>query len=332
MPIRVLCPSCSSTVNAPDSAAGKRAKCPKCQAVMLLPEAEPAEEEFDVVDEPVPPKRSRGDEDDRPVKKTKSSRKIVVEEEDEDEDDIRPKKKSRRREDDDEDDRPRKKGQKKKAGPPLGLLIGGGVALLLLLAGGTYFLFFTGGDANPANPKEREVAKAKAINWVPFSAPDGSYSTAFPEGAPTEETLESLARQSGNKNANPEDVKRGMEMMKAIGVVMTGWSRTHENHKYLVMVISVPPAMAKQMTPDAIMKQGQQQGSDKIMAESDFSFGGLEGKEVLSRDQNRNVWQLLRFGSATPGKIVVLMVETEAELKADNANAKAFFEKFQWKK
>jgi DNA-directed RNA polymerase subunit M/transcription elongation factor TFIIS len=37
--MRIRCPSCRATLNAPDSAAGKRARCPECRAEMQIPPA-----------------------------------------------------------------------------------------------------------------------------------------------------------------------------------------------------------------------------------------------------------------------------------------------------
>ncbi len=42
MPIEVSCPSCSHRLRAPDTAAGKRVKCPKCKSVIQVPAAESA--------------------------------------------------------------------------------------------------------------------------------------------------------------------------------------------------------------------------------------------------------------------------------------------------
>ncbi|MBN9518901.1 hypothetical protein J0H58_10345 [bacterium] len=39
MPIPVVCANCQTRLNAPDAAAGKKVKCPKCQAVMAVPAA-----------------------------------------------------------------------------------------------------------------------------------------------------------------------------------------------------------------------------------------------------------------------------------------------------
>ncbi len=53
MAISVACPECRAKLNAPDVAAGKRVKCPKCQALVAVPAAEsPA---FEVIDEPAAP-------------------------------------------------------------------------------------------------------------------------------------------------------------------------------------------------------------------------------------------------------------------------------------
>jgi hypothetical protein len=40
MPISVHCPQCGKKLNAPDSAAGKRARCPQCKTILTLPAAD----------------------------------------------------------------------------------------------------------------------------------------------------------------------------------------------------------------------------------------------------------------------------------------------------
>ena len=39
MPITVFCPNCGKKLKAPDTAAGRKAKCPQCQTVLTLPAA-----------------------------------------------------------------------------------------------------------------------------------------------------------------------------------------------------------------------------------------------------------------------------------------------------
>lgn len=41
MPIQVTCPSCHATLKTADSSAGKRAKCPKCDGIIQIPELAP---------------------------------------------------------------------------------------------------------------------------------------------------------------------------------------------------------------------------------------------------------------------------------------------------
>ena len=126
MPITVLCPGCSTRLTAPDSAAGKNVKCPKCQVLMALPAAAPPpppeeEPEFEVVEPPArqPPVKAREEDDDddkpTPIKMKREERNR----DDEDDDDDRPSRRRRRDDDDDdddEDDRPwRKKWRKSRA-------------------------------------------------------------------------------------------------------------------------------------------------------------------------------------------------------------------------
>jgi hypothetical protein len=52
MPIQVACSSCSRQFNAPDSAAGKKAKCPNCHGTIEIPSTLPVDEVFDAEEEP----------------------------------------------------------------------------------------------------------------------------------------------------------------------------------------------------------------------------------------------------------------------------------------
>jgi predicted RNA-binding Zn-ribbon protein involved in translation (DUF1610 family) len=54
VPIQVTCPSCKGSFNAPDNAAGKRAKCPTCGGVIQIP-TPAAEEILEAEPEPVSP-------------------------------------------------------------------------------------------------------------------------------------------------------------------------------------------------------------------------------------------------------------------------------------
>src|SRR5439155_653854 len=41
MPVRVTCPTCSASLRIPDEAAGKKVRCPKCQAMFPTPRPAP---------------------------------------------------------------------------------------------------------------------------------------------------------------------------------------------------------------------------------------------------------------------------------------------------
>jgi len=60
MSIRIVCASCSATLSAPDTAAGKVIRCPKCGASVNLPKLKAS-----------PPPAAPDDEDERPRKKSR---------------------------------------------------------------------------------------------------------------------------------------------------------------------------------------------------------------------------------------------------------------------
>ena len=65
MPIKVKCRTCGSAFNAPDSAAGKKTKCPKCGGIIEIPEPAPPEPDplGDIFDAEVAPQWGFDDED-----------------------------------------------------------------------------------------------------------------------------------------------------------------------------------------------------------------------------------------------------------------------------
>lgn len=119
MSIAVAC-ACGAKLKAPDTAAGKRVKCPKCGDPIAVPAAEV---EYEMVEDAPPPTPARKkpqliEDDDEPPAKTKAKGKPVEVDEavDDEEEDEKPGKKSRRARDEDEDDAPRKKAGKRKKG------------------------------------------------------------------------------------------------------------------------------------------------------------------------------------------------------------------------
>jgi predicted Zn finger-like uncharacterized protein len=130
MPAMVQCPSCSARLNLPDSAVGKRVKCPKCGNT-ITPAAAAEEQPRK---QPVP-----HDDDNR----TRTPR---------------------RRNDDegDADERPRKKLRPKKSGAPVVLLaVGGGIGLLGILAVVLFFVLdIKLGGAGKGGPEPGAGAKS----------------------------------------------------------------------------------------------------------------------------------------------------------------------------
>jgi hypothetical protein len=206
MPIAVVCSNCSAKLNAPDGAAGKKVKCPKCQSPIVVPDIQPMQ--FEVVeDEPAPARRPAGkptrvkaavedddddrprrkrrseeeedDEDDRPLKKKRRS------EEDDEDDDDRPRKKKRRREDDDEDDddRPRKKKRRKggdeEGGVSMTRNIVMGVVLIILVAVAAY-IFYDRNQKQQEEEKQKSSSNAGASNTG--QPDDPGRNTPLPKG------------------------------------------------------------------------------------------------------------------------------------------------------
>ena len=149
MPITFNCP-CGKALRIADENAGKRVKCPACQAIGTAPSAAP---KFEVVEDEPPAKPApakpksvakaaveddnagftvEDDEDEKPKPKKKSIPAKSSREDDEDEDE-RPKKKKKPRREDDEDERPRRR--RPSGNPDAGkkiLYLAGGLILTLV--------------------------------------------------------------------------------------------------------------------------------------------------------------------------------------------------------
>ncbi|MBY0227774.1 MAG: DUF1559 domain-containing protein [Gemmataceae bacterium] len=182
MPIEFDCTECDRHLRVKDEMAGKRVKCPECQEVLKVPDAEAPEErpaERIRTGKPAPkkaaPARSR-DEDDRPKRKARRDEDEEEEEErpkrrakgrdDDDEEDERPRRRGREEDDEeDEDDRPsRRKKKAKKDGSSMTLVlgIGGGVLGLALLGVGLWLFLSSGGKGGIAGgDKDKDKDKGK---------------------------------------------------------------------------------------------------------------------------------------------------------------------------
>ncbi len=148
MPIPVSCSECSARLNAPDAAAGKSLKCPKCGAKIVVPSPSAEEQNFDA---PTPPK-PKGPPAPPPTPKKASKPEVNLDDDEDFADEPKPKAKKPSLNDDndfgDEELAP-KKGKsktppKKKKNPLLLIGVIGGVLFLLCAGGivGVYFAFF----------------------------------------------------------------------------------------------------------------------------------------------------------------------------------------------
>jgi hypothetical protein len=156
MSIAVVCTNCSAKLNAPDSAAGKKVKCPKCQTSMIVPEPLPEEPAFEVVDEPEPAKKPKAKatvaDDEEEEEKPRKNR---VEAESEEEE--KPRKKRQAERDEDDEERPKKKRKKQEESEGNSMMVRniiGGVVLLVLLgvAGWVYYDKF--GKKDPGGSRD----------------------------------------------------------------------------------------------------------------------------------------------------------------------------------
>ncbi len=165
MPIKLTCPTCTAQMNAPDAAAGKRVKCPKCQKVLVVPELVIEAPAFEVVeDEPTLPVKKPAP---RPAARPQVNTDVVI---DEDEEDERPIRQRRLR---GEEERS-KKGTNKRLLVVFGLV---GFGLLGVMVLGAVGYLLTKDDDKPKEVvKGNPVAPPPVLNGPqprpPINVPD----------------------------------------------------------------------------------------------------------------------------------------------------------------
>lgn len=150
MAIAFACPGCGKRFKVDDDKAGRKGKCPGCNAAFQIPAAPPRrpddDEGFEVVEEAPPPARAEArrrapadDLDDRARDEDRPRRRRPVADE--------------YAGDEEEEERPRRR-RKKKRKSSTGLIIGlvsGAVGLLILLGVGVLLLFRLGGSSTVAD-------------------------------------------------------------------------------------------------------------------------------------------------------------------------------------
>jgi hypothetical protein len=208
MPIPVQCTGCKVQLNAPDTAVGKKVKCPKCQTVVAVPGAAPAPKPappppsppplpapapFTLEDEPAPPPARKSGTAPKPAAKPAAPPPEPLGLDDDEPVEEKPAKKSgtapkpapRKRHDDADDEGGGKKPVRKKRGAAKA---GGGppVALVLSIAGliGLAIVGFVAYAAYSASSKEDAKGgggkAAVPSGWKQVTANKGGFKAYFP--------------------------------------------------------------------------------------------------------------------------------------------------------
>jgi hypothetical protein len=343
MPIAVACP-CGVKLKAPDAAAGRRVKCPKCGNPLSVPAPAPAAD-FEMVDDDPPPvaapakKKPKLVDDDAPPTPTrkppaaaKSKPKPVevddpVDEEDADE---KPRKKAKARRDDDEggDEKPKKKGKKRKEEPksklPLILGIGGGVVGLLVIVG-IVVAVMTGGDGGQAKgtgggtTPTQPAAPPLPAGWSTFKG-DG-FSVAVPDAIGFK--LQDQPPGGGGPGPKPppgtKNYTNGVPPQQGQPINI-----------YLVGVGPVPPEAkaAFDKSPqdgwEALKKSG---GGQALQDEKAIQVGGVEGRQfTLKAGVVNGVVRVAVKGD----KIYSWGLMAPAGSSEDSPEVKPFFETFKF--
>jgi hypothetical protein len=363
VPIPLTCPGCSARISAPDTAAGKAVKCPKCQTTIKVPA--PAASAFEVVEDkpaprkpPAPAKSAPApaqapfdlddDEDERPRKK-----KPVAEDDDErprkkraaaeDDEDERPRKKRAAAEDDEDEDRPRKSGSKRgqKAGVPPALLFGGLAAGLFFFCAISFAVYWfaireksdsAGGGGGGSSGSSGSGSGGKAAvptGWKEVKPPKAGFKAYMP-AAPF------LANKA-------PVIPRPADKMPTITDYSCIGPDTKTQCQILVFIFpDAVPAADREKAVTARMSAGAPKEFVKEVSRGKSTLGGKEATEVV---EELNFAALMGGkpgpnGEKLPDKIVGVtrycLVDNRAYLamiaKADGrstADEKGFFDNFE---
>jgi hypothetical protein len=318
MPLTVECPSCGSRMTAPDKLAGKTVRCPKCATAfgVPLPDAgfEVVEDDEPVVAKPrVKPQAPEPGfevvEDEEPVvaKPRKKPRPSVVEADDED-----------------DDDRTLRKKKKPKKGLSPVLLYGSIASVVLLVGVGVGIYFLTtggkGGGGGVIGP-----------SWSKFDAPDGSFSTSFPEGPPSSEDILALMTRT-----DPQTGNQLRQVLSQTGMTVQGWSRDTGRKKYILGVMTLPANAAGMFSEDQMLQQMVSQGKaasgrggESVLGERDLSVSGRKAKQLLSKRAGE--FGLTTFTVAN-NRVYLFVVQSKDELQLTDSTTSEFLSKFELKK
>lgn len=257
MPIPIVCSGCSTKLNAPDTAAGRKVKCPKCHTPIAVPAPDAG---FEVVE-------------DEPQPAAKAPRKPVAA------DDDRPRKGRRRDVEDDEDDAPpRKKGKKaQKAAGVSPALLYGGIAAAVLVVGFAVYWFALRGDSGGSGGGGGGAGGG------------GAGGGALPEG-----WKEFVSAQDGFKAHFPDEPKpqSTARELRTIGNGGEVFYRTYTYNSHVhwpslscsVKVIVFPPTSTPQQQQayaDLVCTPAPGETLETVSGQKKATLGGVEGKEAV---------------------------------------------------
>lgn len=332
MSIAVLCPTCQARVSAPDSAAGKTVKCPKCKQPMVIPGG-PAESAggspFDFTAPAPPPPPSR------PVATggRKPPRPAAEQPMDLDDDEPAPPRKpgrgpARRRDEDEDDDRPRGRGRKPaKGGPPLGLIIGIAAVVGLLVIGGAslgvYYAFFSksddgtadaGGGGGGGGGGSASSKAAVPSGWKEFTATADGFKAYFP------------AEPRSRPDTGPGDLR-----VKAT-IYMAANPQSKQIAVAAVFKLSDIPAAERDGIVDRVIRESAKEDGGKEVSRRSATLGGRPATEVVmempSAGKGDERPQLVARVMKTESRVYMVGVGGMAGKVPDDV-VKGFFDNFE---
>ena len=275
MPILVVCPGCGTKLNAPDSGAGKKVRCPKpgCGTLVPVPDLLPVEEVPVVDAEPLPPPKpspvraasvddDEDDDDDRPSKRRRDDDDDRPRGRRRDDDDDRPRKRRRDDDEDDDEDRPRRRPRRKRSGTNPAVVVAVVLGLLLLLGGGGYVIYLLVGGGKAAPPK----------GWTEYTYADAGFKAYFPKEP---------NKRSGGRS--PLGRMNGLDVSAMYEVQTT----TEDGGKLMMMVggTRLPPevpASAAREILDKMIEEGLKKSlpDTRLSGPRSVSWMGGRGKEL----------------------------------------------------
>jgi hypothetical protein len=305
MPIAVNCPGCSSRLTVPDTAAGKKARCPKCQTQLVIPAApapaaaerspfdfnspaapaakKPAAKPLPPPPAPAPEPLSLDDDEPAPPPRTPArgtGRKPVL--------DL----------DDEPDDRPaRRRYGHKPAGPPVGLILGivGGVVLLIGGAIGAYFALEddkkdtgtadAGSDTGDTGGSRGGGKAAPPEGWVEFANKEDRFKVLMPGTARTRTV--GLSSAVGKKPGPKVTPPKGSPKKVSEKVIIRLHDAEAKDDQSAAVVLAVPyspntPAATRERhLAEAVADRLTPTKASRELSRRDTTLAGRPAKEIV---------------------------------------------------